>query len=60
MAGCNSKKTTPETTSQPNPTVVQETDAVAKVGDMVKVDYVGTLEDGTIFDTSIVSKAKEG
>jgi len=45
----------------PNPTPeVKETNAVAKIGDAVKVDYVGTLEDGTMFDTSIATKAQEG
>lgn len=39
---------------------MKENDAVAKIGDTVKVDYVGTLEDGTMFDTSIADKAKEG
>lgn len=29
----------------------------AKVGDLVAVDYVGTLEDGTVFDTSVESVA---
>lgn len=32
---------------------------VAKIGDVVYVDYIGSLEDGTIFDTSIEAKAKE-
>ena len=31
----------------------------AKNGDTIKVDYVGTLEDGTVFDTSIEQIAKE-
>lgn len=30
-----------------------------KKGDLVKVDYVGRLKDGTIFDSSIEEKAKE-
>lgn len=29
----------------------------AKVGDLVVVDYVGTLEDGTVFDTSVETVA---
>ena len=31
-----------------------------KEGDYVKVDYIGELEDGTIFDTSIKDAAIEG
>lgn len=33
---------------------------VAKKGDTVAVDYEGRLEDGTLFDTSVESVAKEG
>ena len=39
---------------------VKVNDTVAKIGDTVKVDYVGTLEDGSMFDTSIAAKAQEG
>ncbi len=31
-----------------------------KEGDYVEVDYTGTLKDGSIFDSSIEEKAKEG
>ncbi len=31
---------------------------VAKKGDVVSVDYVGTLEDGTVFDTSVKAVAQ--
>ena len=33
---------------------------IVKEGDYVKVDYIGELEDGTIFDTSIENAAIEG
>lgn len=35
-----------------------ETQTVAK-GDTVQVDYIGALENGTVFDTSIASEAKK-
>lgn len=61
LVGCGSKTDTTPTQDMPNPTPeVKETNAVAKIGDAVKVDYVGTLEDGTMFDTSIAAKAQEG
>ncbi len=34
-------------------------DVVAEDGDLVKVDYIGTLEDGSVFDTSIEEVAME-
>ncbi|HJH29496.1 MAG TPA: peptidylprolyl isomerase [Methanosarcinaceae archaeon] len=33
---------------------------IVKEGDYVKVDYIGELEDGTVFDTSIKDAAIEG
>lgn len=35
--------------TKPSPTVAQ---AVAKPGDFVSVDYTGTLDDGSVFDSS--------
>ncbi len=66
-----SKQTTPQNNSanqtNPNkgtngtgdsvPNVTVGTNTVAK-GDSIAVDYIGTLEDGTLFDTSIEEKAK--
>lgn len=62
LTGCGAKKdATLNAQDATNPTEnVNENNAVAKVGDTVKVDYVGTLDDGSIFDTSIPEKAKEG
>ena len=31
----------------------------ARAGDLVKVDYVGALENGTVFDTSVEAEAKK-
>ncbi len=37
------------------------TEKTVERGDIVRVDYIGTLEDGTVFDTSILEEAqKEG
>lgn len=61
LVGCGTKTTTTPTPEVNNPTPeVKVNDAVAKIGDTVKVDYVGTLEDGSMFDTSIAAKAQEG
>ena len=37
----------------------QMNEKLAKSGDVVSVDYIGTLDDGTVFDTNIESVAKE-
>ena len=58
--GCgllNNKKTD-TTTENPSVDTAVTSDTVAK-GDTIAVDYVGTLEDGTLFDTSLEAKAKE-
>lgn len=57
LVGCGLKKS--PTAENPTPEV-KENVVIAQVWDTVKVDYVGTLEDGTMFDTSLVAKAKEG
>lgn len=60
LVWCGSKKTdTPTNPEANNPVQEVVTDGVAKIGDTLKVDYVWTLEDGTMFDTSIVAKAQE-
>jgi hypothetical protein len=43
--------------AKPKETVAKET--VAKEGSEVSVDYVGKLEDGSVFDSSIESEAKK-
>lgn len=61
LVGCGTKTTTTPTPDVNNPMPeVKVNDTVAKIGDTVKVDYVGTLEDGSMFDTSIAAKAQEG
>jgi len=58
LVGCGfikNKGTNGTGDSVPNVTV--GTNTVAK-GDSIAVDYIGTLEDGTLFDTSIEEKAK--
>ena len=60
LASCG--KETPLTqTAKDDPVVKQQTASskVAALGDTVAVDYVGKLEDGTIFDSSIKDMARK-
>ena len=41
------------------PASVAPTEKTVEKGDMLKVDYVGKLMDGTVFDTSIKSEAEK-
>lgn len=63
LVGCGSKTSDTGDSAVDNTTntvnnVATKSD-VAKSWDTVKVDYIGTLEDGSVFDTSIAEKAKE-
>lgn len=51
IGGCGDKEKPSENT--PTPTIQGTSTYRVKVGDTVKVDYTGTLDDGTQFDTSI-------
>lgn len=58
LVGCGLTKNKDATSSTDAPTVKTTTTVVVEKGDTIKVDYVGTLEDGTLFDTSLEDKAK--
>lgn len=61
LVGCGNKEATMDNNAQNTDTEnTANNTAPAKVGDAVKVDYVGTLEDGSMFDTSVAAKAQEG
>jgi FKBP-type peptidyl-prolyl cis-trans isomerase 2 len=60
LAGCNLIKNNTKPTDTSTPGVATTQTQVVEKGDTVSVDYVGTLEDGSLFDTSIEAKAKEG
>jgi len=58
LVGCGLTKNKDAISSTDTPTVKTTTTVVVEKGDTIKVDYVGTLEDGTLFDTSLEDKAK--
>ncbi len=60
LAWCGLIKNKDTTTVVDTPDVKTVNSAAVEVWDTVFVDYVGTLEDGTLFDTSLEDKAKAG
>ncbi|MFA7284492.1 MAG: peptidylprolyl isomerase [Candidatus Absconditabacterales bacterium] len=58
LGGCGLIKNKNTASDGSNPSVEAAADTIEK-GDTISVDYIGTLEDGTLFDTSIEAKAKE-
>ena len=59
ISGCTSIQNSENPTGDAINQIGVENIMAVKDGDTIKVDYVGTLEDGTVFDTSIESVAKE-
>ena len=58
FAGCLSGNAV-QTQARPSVTLDQVIELTVKKGDNVKVDYLGTLEDGSVFDTSIEEESKK-
>ena len=66
LLGCSSQQAqpapsvpTPSTPSFPAPVVPATAAIVAAKGDIVQVDYIGSLDDGTVFDTSLKAEAEK-
>ncbi|HII39089.1 TPA: peptidylprolyl isomerase [Candidatus Micrarchaeota archaeon] len=55
LFGCTAKA---DEAASPSATAIPDGKAV-KSGDVVQVDYVGSLTDGTLFDTSVEAEAKK-
>ncbi len=59
LFGCASETPAPDKKENKTTTADEEptTEAAVKKGDKIAVDYVGTLDNGTVFDTSIKEEA---